>query len=106
MARAIINVPPDARRGEIIEIRTLIAHPMETGFRADAGGRNIPRNLIRRLTCTYDGTLVFGAEFFAAVAANPYCVFYTVATESGTLRFTWEGDDGFAQTESAAITVV
>ncbi len=105
MARAIINVPSVARRGEIIEIRTLIAHPMETGYRADADGRKVPRNLIRRLTCTYNGTPVFGAEFFAAVAANPYCVFHTVATESGTLRFTWEGDDGFAQTEAAAITV-
>ena len=105
MARAIINVPATARRGEIIEIRTLIAHPMETGFRAGADGKTIPRNLIRRLTCEYQGTKVFGAEFFPAVAANPYCVFYTVATESGTLRFTWEGDDGFAQTETATIRV-
>ena len=105
MARAIINVPGSARRGEIIEIRTLIAHPMETGYRVGADGRTIPRNLIRRLSCTYNGVPVFGAEFFAAVAANPYCVFYIVATESGTLSFTWDGDDGFTQTETAAIAV-
>ena len=105
MARAIVNVPSTARRGEIIETRTLIAHPMETGYRTEADGRRIPRNLIRRLTCTYNGAEVFGAEFFAAVAANPYCVFHTVAAESGTLRFTWDGDDGFAQTETASITV-
>ena len=106
MARAIVNVPASARRGEIVEIRTLIAHPMETGFRAGADGRTIPRNLIRRLSCTYNGVGVFAAEFFAAVAANPYCVFYTVATESGTLAFSWSGDDGFAQTETATISVV
>lgn len=105
MARAIINVPATARRGEIIEIRTLIAHPMETGFRAGADGKTLPRNLIRRLTCEYQGAKVFGAEFSPAVAANPYCVFYTVATESGSLRFTWEGDDGFAQTETVTISV-
>lgn len=105
MARAIVNVPGTARPGEIIEIRTLIAHPMETGYRAEADGRRVPRNLIRRLTCTYNGTEVFTAELFAAVAANPYCVFHTVATESGTLHFTWEGDDGFVQTETVWLTV-
>ena len=105
MARAIVNVPGTARPGEIIEIRTLIAHPMETGYRAEADGRRVPRNLIRRLTCTYNGTEVFGAEFFAAVAANPYCVFHAVATESGTLRFTWEGDDGLVQNETVWLTV-
>lgn len=105
MARAIINVPATARRGEIIEIRTLIAHPMETGFRAGVDGKSLPRNLIRRLTCEYAGAKVFGAQFFAAVAANPYCVFHAVATESGPLRITWEGDLGFKQTETVALTV-
>lgn len=105
MARAIVDVPGSARRGAIIEIRTLIAHPMETGYRAEADGRRVPRSLVRRLTCTYDGVPVFDAEFFAAVAANPYCVFHTIATHSGTLRFTWEGDDGFVQTEAVTIAV-
>jgi len=105
MARALIKVPRSARRGDVVEISTLIAHPMETGFRAGADGQRLPRSLIRRLSCEYNGALVFSAEFFAAVAANPYCAFYTVATESGTLRFTWEGDGGFAQIETVAITV-
>ncbi len=105
MARAIIHVPANARRGEVIELRTLIAHPMETGYRADADGRRLPRDILRRLSCRYNGELVFSAEFFPAISANPYCTFYTVATESGTLSFTWEGDNGFRQTESAAITV-
>ena len=105
MARAIIHVPATARRGEVIELRTLIAHPMETGYRADADGRRLPRDILRRLSCRYNGELVFSAEFFAAISANPYCTFHTVATESGTLAFTWEGDNGFRQTETAAITV-
>ncbi len=105
MARTLITVAPSAKRGEVIEIRTLIAHPMETGFRSDAEGRTVPRDIIRRFSCRYDGELVFSAELFSAISANPYLVFYTVATASGTLGFTWEGDNGFAQTETVSITV-
>ena len=105
MTRALITMPRVAARGEIVEIRTLIAHPMETGYRAGEDGRVLPRNLIRRLTCEYDGVEVFGAELFPAISANPYIVFTTVATASGTLRFTWSGDNGFAQTETVALTV-
>ena len=105
MARTLITVPPSAKKGEVIEIRTLIAHPMETGYRAGDDGKILPRNLIRRFTCRYDGEPVFSAEFYPAVAANPLIAFSTVATASGTLTFTWEGDNGFAQTESVAITV-
>lgn len=105
MARAILNVPATATRGEVIEIRTLIAHPMETGFRAGADGKRVPRDLIRRFTCRYDGEVVFAAEFAPAISANPYLTFHTVAIASGTLAFTWEGDQGFAQTETVAIRV-
>lgn len=105
MPTAIITVQPSAKRGEVISIRTLIAHPMETGYRPADNGGVLPRNLIRRFACTYNGEPVFAAELFPAVAANPLISFFTVATESGTLRFTWEGDNGFAHTESVAITV-
>jgi len=105
MSRALITMPTAAKRGEVVEIRTLIAHPMETGYRAGEDGRILPRNLIRRLTCHYDDVQVFGAELFPAIAANPYIVFSTLATASGTLRFTWSGDNGFAQTESVVLTV-
>ena len=105
MPTAIITMQPSAKRGEVISIRTLIAHPMETGYRPADNGGVLPRNLIRRFACTYNGEPVFAAELFPAVAANPLISFFTVATESGTLRFTWEGDNGFAHTESVAITV-
>lgn len=105
MARALITAPRSARRGEVIEIRTLIAHPMETGYRPGADGQVLPRNLIRRFVCRWDGVEVFRAELHAAVAPNPYLSFHTVATASGTLSFEWTGDQGFEQVETVAITV-
>jgi sulfur-oxidizing protein SoxZ len=105
MARTLINVSKSARRGEVIEIRTLIGHPMETGFRPGADGKVLLRDIIRRFTCRYNDEVVFRAELHPAISANPYLAFHTIATESGTLSFTWEGDNGFTQTESVAITV-
>jgi sulfur-oxidizing protein SoxZ len=105
MANALVNVPARARRGEIIEIKTLISHPMETGYRRTQLGAPIPRDIIRRFVCTYNGTEVFRAELHPAIAANPFLVFSTVATESGTLAFEWMGDNGFSARESANITV-
>ena len=105
MARALIHMPATARRGEVIEIRALIAHPMETGFRPGADGKVLERDIIRRFTCRYNGEIVFAAELHPAISANPYIAFYTVATDSGSLEFKWEGDRGFAQTETMPITV-
>ena len=105
MARAIVNVTQDAKRGDPIEVRTLIGHPMETGYRVGDDGKRVPRDILRRFTCRYNGEVVFAAEFFPATAANPYLAFTTLATESGTLALTWEGDGGFSQTETVAIRV-
>jgi len=106
MARAVVNVPATVRRGEIFEIRTLIQHAMETGFRRTQLGEAIPRDIIRQFVCTYNGAEIFRAEFHPAISANPLLAFSTVATESGTLAFTWTGDRGFSVTESVRITVV
>jgi sulfur-oxidizing protein SoxZ len=106
MARALVNlVPPAPKPGEIVEIRTLIAHPMETGQRSDGRGGLVARDVIRRIECRYDGVLVFAADLHAAIAANPLVSFSTVAVASGTLTLTWTGDNGFAQTETVALTV-
>ncbi|HEY6511633.1 MAG TPA: thiosulfate oxidation carrier complex protein SoxZ [Burkholderiaceae bacterium] len=105
MARALIHVPTTARKGEVVEVRTLIAHAMETGYRAGADGRTLPRDIIRRFSCRYNGELVFAADLYPAMAANPYLAFFLTADTSGSLTFTGEGDNGFAQTESATITV-
>ena len=105
MARALVTMPKQARRGEVIEIRAMIGHAMETGYRPGADGRIVPRDIIRRFTCRYNGELVFAAELFPAIAANPYLAFFATAAESGTFEFRWEGDNGFAQTETAALQV-
>ncbi len=106
MARTLINAPKTAKRGEVIEIRATIGHPMETGFRPDESGKILPRNIIKKFSCRYNGELVFSAEMFSAVSANPYLAFHTRATESGTLTLTWEGDNGFSQTETISLSVV
>ena len=105
MASALINVPAKAKRGEIIEIRTLMSHIMETGFRRTAAGDIIPRDIITSFTCRYNGTEIFRADLFPAIAANPYLSFFTVARESGKFEFEWIGDNGFSATASASITV-
>ena len=105
MASALINVPARAKRGEIVEIKTLISHVMETGYRRTQLGAAIPRDIVTRFVCTYNGTEVFRAELHPAIAANPFIAFSTVAVESGTLTFQWTGDHGFSATESARITV-
>lgn len=105
MANALVNVPARARRGEVIEIKTLISHPMETGYRRTQVGARIPRDIITLFVCTYNGTEVFRAELHPAIAANPFLAFSTVATESGTIAFRWTGDNGFSATESVTISV-
>ena len=106
MANARIDVPKSARRGEIIDIKTLVAHSMETGFRRTHLGVPIARDIITTFVCLYNGVEVFRAELHPSVSANPYIQFSTVATESGTLEFKWSGDTGFAVTETTRITVV
>ena len=105
MASALINVPKKAKRGEIIEIKTLMSHIMETGYRRTAAGEIVPRDIITSFVCRYNGVEIFSADLFPAIAANPFMTFFTVATESGKFDFEWIGDRGFSETASASILV-
>ena len=105
MARTLIQFPATVRQGEAFEVRTLIGHPMETGYRPGADGRLLPRDIIRRFTCDYNGERVFEAELHAAVSANPYLAFFVRATASGSLSFSWEGDGGFQHRETLPVRV-
>jgi sulfur-oxidizing protein SoxZ len=105
MARAVVTLPAQAKRGEIIEVKTLAQHPMETGFRRRQTGELIARDIIRQFVCTYNGAEVFRVDLHPAIAANPLIAFSTVATESGTLSFQWVGDNGYSVTETASISV-
>lgn len=113
MARALITVPKTAKRGEIIEIRALVQHSMETGYRRSSEGNLLPRDLIRKFSCRFvdaskpgdAGDIVFAATMHAAIAANPYLSFNLRAVSSGTLVFNWDGDNGFSHREQVALTV-
>jgi sulfur-oxidizing protein SoxZ len=100
-----IKAPSSARRGEIIEIKTLVAHVMESGQRRDKDGKPIPRRIINRFTCAYNGKTVFEAKLEPAVAANPYISFFVRASESGMLDFAWVDDDGSVYKAQQSITV-
>ena len=105
MTQALVNVPAKAKRGEVIEIKTLISHPMETGYRHNANGVAIPRDIIHTFVCRYNGEQVFRADLHPAIAANPFITFFTVATESGTIELAWTDDHGETQTQKADIVV-
>lgn len=105
MSSALVTVPANARRGEVIEIKALVSHNMETGYRRTERGEPIPRDIVRLFVCTYNGAEIFSAELHPAISANPYISFSTVATESGTIDFHWKGDNGFAVSSSAEISV-
>jgi len=100
-----IVIPKTVTRGEVIEIKTLIKHPMETGYRRDHRGQVIPRHIVKRFVAIYNGTEVFSADLTQGVAANPYLAFSTVAEESGEIVFEWIDDLGDTHTEKVEITV-
>ena len=105
MSLARLQVPPNAKRGDIIEIRVAIQHPMETGFRRDNFGKAIPKNTINNLVCRYNGAEVFRAEMGSGIAANPYLQFTIVAEASGKVELDWVDDQGEKGSASAAIDV-
>jgi sulfur-oxidizing protein SoxZ len=102
---ALINVPAKAKPGDVIEIKTLMSHIMETGYRHTTSGEVVPRDIITSFSCRFNGREVFRADLFPAVAANPFISFFTTVTDSGKFEFEWIGDNGFSQTASASITV-
>jgi sulfur-oxidizing protein SoxZ len=105
MASALVNVPPNAKKGAIIEIKTLMSHVMEPGYRRTAAGEIVPRDIITSFSCRFNGEEIFRADLYPAIAANPFLSFFTLATESGTFEFEWIGDNGFVANASATITV-
>ena len=105
MWKTRIVMPGRAAKGEVIEIKALVLHPMETGYRRDSMGAAVPRDIIKRFSCTYGGDKIFAMECFTGVAANPLAVFTTVATETGDLVFTWDDEKGGTTTETVHLEV-
>ncbi len=100
-----IQAPPTVRKGEPFEIKVLVQHPMETGFRRGMNGQSIPMNVVNKLTCTLAGREVFSAELGSGVAANPYLAFFAVATQAGEIVVEWSDDRGETGRLTAAFTL-
>jgi sulfur-oxidizing protein SoxZ len=103
--KARISIADKASKGELIEIKTLVSHPMESGFRRDGMGESIPRNILKRFSVEYGGDEIFVAEFGPGIAANPFTAFYIRADESGPVRFVWEDQNGERSIEQRQLTV-
>ena len=65
-----VRVPAKAAAGEMIEIKTLISHEMESGQRKDAKGETIPRKIINKFTASFNGKPVFAADWNPAISAK------------------------------------
>ncbi len=101
-----VRVPKDATAGEIISVKTLISHTMESGQRKDADGNLIPRSIINRFTADFNGQNVIDVTLEPAISTNPYFEFQSIVPETGTFTFTWYDDDGSVYTDTKDITVV
>ena len=95
----------EAKKGDIIDVKALVSHVMETGLRKSGDGQVIPRKILTKFTCTVNGKEVFSADFEPAVSANPYIQFKFRATESGPVVLTWIDDDGSKIVGEDSITV-
>jgi len=104
-AKPRVKVPKKASAGDIITIKTLISHKMESGQRKDKEGNPIPRRIINKFTCEFNGAPVFSCDLEPAVSANPYFEFSAKVNESGAFKFTWLDDDGSVYTDEKSIKV-
>ena len=94
MSQARLLLPERAAAGDVITVRLLVQHPMETGYRQDMNGRVVPRNVIRWVRCELDGTEVFSAETSSGFAANPLFEFRVRAVRTADWLIRWEDDRG------------
>ncbi len=101
-----VQVPPTVKRGEAFEVRVLVQHPMETGFRRNLDGQSIPANIVDKLACRLGGREIFRAELGTGISANPYIAFFTTADASGELVVEWSDDRGEKGRVATMVTVV
>ncbi|HVZ54197.1 MAG TPA: thiosulfate oxidation carrier complex protein SoxZ [Pseudolabrys sp.] len=96
---------PQAKKGDIVEVKALVQHIMESGQRKGSDGKPIPRKILNKFVCTVNGKEVFSADFEPAISANPYIQFHFRAMESGPVVLTWTDDDGSKIVGEDKITV-
>ncbi|MFS8036608.1 thiosulfate oxidation carrier complex protein SoxZ [Xanthobacter sp. AM11] len=100
-----VRVPAQAKAGEVIEIKTLISHEMESGQRKDSSGKTVPRDIINTFEASFNGKPFFKADWFPSISANPFQSFFFKAKESGEFTFVWKDDQGAEQKATAKLTV-
>jgi sulfur-oxidizing protein SoxZ len=98
-----VKVPKSASAGETITIKTLISHPMESGQRKDSDGNQIPRSIINRFVCEFNGETVIDVTLEPAISTNPYFEFEATVPEAGDFTFTWYDDDGSVYEETKSV---
>lgn len=103
--RPRVRVPAKADAGEVIEIKTLISHHMESGQRRDKSGKKIPRQIINKFTAAFNGKTFFEADWHPAISANPYQSFMYRAKETGEFTFSWKDDNGETYSTKKKMTV-
>ena len=100
-----VRMPTTAKAGEVIEVKTLISHEMETGQRKDANGATVPRKIIKKFTAKFNCQDIMSADWYTAVSANPYQSFFVKVPETGTFEFSWLDDDGSVYKSEHKVTV-
>lgn len=100
-----VRMPDKAKAGEVIEVKTLISHEMESGQRKDAAGQTIPRKIIKHFKASFNGKEIMSADWQPAISANPYQSFFVKVPETGTFEFTWTDDDGSVYKAEQKVTV-
>ncbi|MBV7379156.1 thiosulfate oxidation carrier complex protein SoxZ [Maritimibacter dapengensis] len=100
-----VKAPKSASAGEVVTIKTLISHPMESGQRKDSDGNTIPRSIINRFTCELNGNMVVDVTLEPAISTNPYLEFEAKVDEAGEFKFTWYDDDGSVYEDAKPIEI-
>ena len=100
-----IRMPATAKAGEVIEVKTLISHEMETGQRKDSAGQTIPRKIIKQFTATFNGKEIMRVDWHPAISAKPYQSFFVRVPSTGTFVFSWHDDDGSVYSAEQKVTV-
>ncbi|HBS98466.1 thiosulfate oxidation carrier complex protein SoxZ [Salipiger marinus] len=100
-----VKVPKSAAAGEAVMLKTLISHPMESGQRKDSSGNVIPRSIINRFTCEFNGEMVLDVAMDPAISTNPYFEFEAMVNEAGDFKFTWYDDDGSVYEDTQSIEI-
>jgi sulfur-oxidizing protein SoxZ len=100
-----VRMPSTAKAGEVIEVKTLISHEMETGTRKDASGNLVPRKIIKQFVAKFNGREIMKVDWYSAISANPYQAFHVRVPETGVFEFTWLDDDGSIYKFEQKVTV-